>query len=73
MWITMIDIAAMIRKAGVAVKSNGRSKDAVAGVYCSECGGMIRSDDVDGIGYIRTRRGIDIFFHEGCRRKIGTG
>lgn len=69
----MIDIAAMIRKAGVPVKSSGKSKEAVAEVYCSECGGAIRSDDVDGVVYIRTRRNTNIFFHEECRRKIGTG
>lgn len=68
----MIDIAVMIRKVGIPVKSSSKSKETVKGVYCSECSGVIRSDDVDGVGYIRTRRNTDIFFHEECRRKIGT-
>lgn len=67
----MIDIAVMIRKAGIPVKSSGKSKETVKGVYCSECGGVIRSDDVAGIGCVRTRRNTDIFFHEGCRKKMG--
>lgn len=69
----MIDIALMIRKVGVPVNGSGRSKEAVARVYCSECGGEIRSDDVAGIRYVRTKRGTDIFFHEECMEKVGTG
>lgn len=69
----MIDIAAKIRKAGVPVKGSGKAKGPIAEVRCSECGRAIRSDDVAAIGWVRTRRNTDIFFHEGCRKKVGAG
>lgn len=64
----MMDIAARIRKIGLPVKGSGKSKDPVAEVYCSVCGGVIRSDDVSGIGWVRTKRSTELFFHERCRR-----
>ena len=66
----MMDIAARIRKVGLLVKRHGKSKETVAEVYCSECGKAIRSDDdMTTIGWVRTKRGTEMFFHERCRRK----
>lgn len=65
-----IDIAARIRKVGLPVTRRGKSKEQIAEVYCSECGKAIRSDDdMTKIGWVKTKRGTEKFFHEGCRRK----
>lgn len=67
-----VDIALRIKKVGLPVKGSGKTKDPVASVCCSECGDKIRSDDIAGVGWVRTRRGTELFFHEECRRKAGT-
>lgn len=68
----MIDLEKRIRAAGAPGKSSG-SRRPVYEVPCQICGGAVRSDNLSEVGYIRTRRGTEQFFHTRClkRRKNG--
>lgn len=69
----MIDLEKRIRAAGAPGKKSGSSRRPVYEVPCRICGSAIRSDNLSEAGYIRTRRGTELFFHTRClkRRKNG--
>lgn len=65
----MIDLEKRIRAAGAPGKSSGGSRMPVYEVPCQICGGAVRSDNLSEVGYIRTRRGTEQFFHIRCLKR----
>ena len=50
-------------------KSDIYSKDIK--ICCPVCGKEIKEDNLDGVEYVKTKRGTEIFIHNGCVGKWG--
>lgn len=63
---TQINIAARIRAVGEGT-GNYSGKTPIRKVRCQGCGGYIFSDkNLDGVEYVKTKRGSELFFHTEC-------
>lgn len=65
-----VNISARIRAVG---EGTGRSigKTPVRKVRCQGCGEFIFSDqDLDGVEYVKTKRGSELFFHAACVKEV---
>lgn len=65
----MIDLEERIRAVGAPGKKRGSSRMPVYEVPCQICGGAVRSDNLSEVGYIRTKRGTEQFFHARCLKR----
>ncbi len=70
-----IDVGARIRAKGWPAPGPGRMRGgaAVRMVYCWGCGAGIRSDSFEGVGYVKSKRGTEMFFCPVCRERIEGG
>ena len=63
----MVNIAARIRAHGEYTGRTGKRGQPVMKVKCQGCGGYICSDgDLADVGYVKTKRGTELFFHTEC-------
>ena len=63
----MVNIAARIRASGEYTGRSGKRGQPVMKVKCQGFGGYICSDgDLDSVGYVKTKRGTELFFHTEC-------
>ena len=67
----MVDKAKIIRRVGEEKIVSGKKRRLIGLVKCQGCGTEIRSDeDLSEVGYVKTKRGSDLFFHRRCRDQI---
>jgi len=66
-----MDMAKLVRATGEKTGRLDARKRPVCKVRCQGCGQEIRSDDdLDGVEYVKTKRGTDIFFHAACMDRV---
>ena len=62
-----VDVKARMKAAGECVSAATKCRESVYRVKCQGCSKEIRSDeDLDGVEYVKTKRGTELFFHGAC-------
>ena len=47
------------------------AKDENLKIHCPVCGEELKESKLDGVEYVKTKRGTEMFIHNGCVRKWG--
>lgn len=66
-----MDVKRMIRASGKPIGKNDIEGRPVYEVICQGCRKKIQSDDdLEKVGYLKTKNGTDIFFHTACMAEV---
>ena len=69
----MINVKNLFRKKldRLIKKSDIYCKDENLKIHCPVCGKELKEDKLDGVEYVKTKRGSEIFIHTKCVRNWG--
>ncbi len=61
-----MDVARYIRASGKPTGQTDARRRQICEVLCQGCGERISSADAEGVEYVKTKRGTELFFHTRC-------
>lgn len=65
-----MDVSKYIRAAGKPTGQTDARRRKICEVLCQGCGEKISSEEAEGVEYVKTKRGTELFFHTRCARVV---